>query len=351
MKRVFSNRHRRNWLIGTIVVLALGIFFLMPTKYYLEIPGGADRISKFVKVEGTRDNDKGSYRLMTVGVLGPASPAMLIWGQLQPFSETLTKNELMGSSTSAEYDELQNYYIKSAANSAVVAAFKAASLPVQIKYQGIYVMSIMAHSNFKGELQLGDTVTAINGRHYDEAQQYIDALKRFPAGTPVTITYTHRGKTQNSTNKLIHLPGTKRAGLGITLTDHTSVVTKPKVRINAGSIGGPSAGLMFALETYDQVSGKNLRRGRTIAGTGTIDNKGNVGVIGGIDKKVYAASKAGATIFFAPDVPATKELKREDPSYVNNYVEAQSTAKKMGSKMKIIPVHSLNEAIKYLQWH
>lgn len=351
MKRFFSNKRRRNWFITIFTVIILGIIFLMPTKYYIEIPGGANQLSKFVKVQGTRDKEGGSYRLMTVGVMGPASPAMLVWGRFQPFSDTISKDELMGSSTSAEYDELQNYYIKSAANAAVVSAFKAAKLPVRIKYQGIYVMSIMSHSNFRRDLHLGDTVTAVNGKHYDEAQQYVDALKKYPAGTKVTITYTHRGKKYTSTNALVHLPGTKRAGLGITLTDHTSVVTKPKVKINAGSIGGPSAGLMFALETYDQVSGKDLRRGRTIAGTGTIDNNGTVGIIGGIDKKVYAASKAGATIFFAPNVPATKELKREYPGYVNNYDEAKRAAMKMNTKMKIVPVRTLGAAIRYLEQH
>lgn len=347
MKTRKKNRWRKYaaWLVGILVLLGL---IFVPTNYYVEVPGGADALSKFVHVDGVRDQDKGSYRLMTVGVIGPASPAMLLWGHFQPFADTISKQELMGTSSSAEYDELQNYYIKSAANAATVAAFKAAHKPVTLTYQGILVMSIQKDSAFAADLHLGDTITAINGVHYTKAQDYVDAIKRYKAGTKVSVTFTHAGKSQTVRRPLIHLKGTKRAGLGITLTDHTSVKSKPTVKIDAGSIGGPSAGLMFALETYDQISGRDLRKGRTVAGTGTIDDSGVVGVIGGIDKKVYAASKAGASIFFAPDVPATKSLLKLDPGYVNNYTEAKKAAKKMGTKMKIVPVRRLQDAIDYL---
>lgn len=348
-KRKHMSRRKRNWLIGlSALIVVLGLVFF-PTKYYVEVPGGADALSKFVQVDGKRDQKKGSYRLMTVGIIGPASPLVLLWGKFQPFADTLSKSELMGSSSSAEYTELQNYYIKSAANAAVVSAMRAANKPVHIDYRGIYVMSIMKNSKFAKDLQLGDTITAINGRHYQQADDYVNAIKQHKAGTKVTITYVHAGKTHHATAPLVHLKGTKRAGLGITLTDHTVVKSTPHVSINAGAIGGPSAGLMFTLQVYDQVTGANLRRGRTVAGTGTMDDAGHVGVIGGIDKKVYAAAKAGATIFFAPDVPATKELKREDPAYVNNYVEAKRAAKKMGTKMKIVPVRTVQDAIKYLR--
>ncbi len=79
------------------------------------------------------------------------------------------------------------------------------------------------------------------------------------------------------------------------------VKTKIPVKVDAaGQYGGPSGGLMFSLQIYQQISGKDLQRGRKIAGTGTINSDGTVGEIGGIDKKVIAAHRAGATIFFAP---------------------------------------------------
>lgn len=71
----------------------------------------------------------------------------------------------------------------------------------------------------------------------------------------------------------------------------------PTVKVKTDEIGGPSAGLMFSLEIYNQLTSEDLTKGYQIAGTGTIDEKGAVGPIGGIEQKIVAADKAGAEIF------------------------------------------------------
>ncbi|HEY0827908.1 MAG TPA: S16 family serine protease, partial [Bacilli bacterium] len=114
----------------------------------------------------------------------------------------------------------------------------------------------------------------------------------------------------------------------------------------AGEIGGPSAGLMFALEIYNQLVDQDITKGYRIAGTGTIDTKGQVGVIGGIKYKVVAADKAGADIFFAP-----KDFIPEDKMYlpIKNTTEAMNQAKKMNTKMIVVSVDTLEDALRYLE--
>ena len=112
---------------------------------------------------------------------------------------------------------------------------------------------------------------------------------------------------------------------------------------------GPSAGLMFSLAIYTQIADTGLRNGRIVAGTGTIDRDGNVGDIGGIDKKVVAASRQGANIFFAPDNPVTEEAKKADPNAKSNYETALEAAKTIKTEMKIVPVKTLQDAIDYLK--
>jgi PDZ domain-containing protein len=124
-------------------------------------------------------------------------------------------------------------------------------------------------------------------------------------------------------------------------------VTTPKVTIDAGAIGGPSAGMMFTLETYSQLTGKDLRQGREIAGTGTINQDGTIGQIGGIDKKVATASKEGAKIFLAPDESKAEAKKNGDSSI--NYDEAVKAAKKLKTDMKIVPVKTIKDAVTYLE--
>ena len=109
--------------------------------------------------------------------------------------------------------------------------------------------------------------------------------------------------------KTVKLAGTDRYGIGIQLVDRTRVVTKPEVKINSGDIGGPSAGLMFTLECYQLFTRKNLSPNQKIAGTGTIDSNGKVGMIGGVDKKVIAASRQGMKVFLRQLI-VHQELKR-----------------------------------------
>jgi PDZ domain-containing protein len=96
---------------------------------------------------------------------------------------------------------------------------------------------------------------------------------------------------------------------------------------------------MFSLEIYNQLNKEDYTKGYQIAGTGTIDPDGTVGPIGGIEQKIVAADKAGAEIFFAPNVKGGKD---------SNYPAAVKTARDIHSKMKIVPVDTFDDAINYL---
>ena len=131
-----------------------------------------------------------------------------------------------------------------------------------------------------------------------------------------------------------------QVGLGISLDDYTRVTTDPIISINSEQIGGPSAGLMFSLEIYNQLTKGDLTKGYQIAGTGTIDEAGKVGPIGGIGQKIVAADKSGADIFFAPN---------ENGNARSNYQDALVAAKDIDTKMKIVPVDSFDQAVEYLE--
>ena len=106
---------------------------------------------------------------------------------------------------------------------------------------------------------------------------------------------------------------------------------------------------MFTLQIYEQISGHDLQRGRKIAGTGTIAPDGSVGEIGGIDKKIIAAHRAGATIFFAPYVKPTKLVLKYEEGHQTNYQLAKKTAKWYAPGMKVVPVTSFKQAVHYLE--
>jgi PDZ domain-containing protein len=106
---------------------------------------------------------------------------------------------------------------------------------------------------------------------------------------------------------------------------------------------------MFTLSIYDQLVEEDLRQGRVIAGTGTIEADGSVGLVGGVDKKVVSADAIGAEIFFVSSQELTDEEKEADPTAKSNYEEALEAAEKIGTKMKIVPVATAEEAMAYLR--
>ncbi len=347
-------KRKHNWLlylVSTIFIVFLFWFLFWPTNKYAEAPGSATNLTPLVKVNHQRDHWSGKFMLMTVGIRGPLTPALILYSKMQPYTSIVTQNNLMGSETNSQYMQVQKYYMQTAINNAISVACKQANVTCHSKYDGVYIMDVNRNSKFKKDLQVGDVITAINGKSFSNSQQFIDYVHHLKVGQTIKITYLRNGKTKQTTHKLINIGSTKhpQAGLGITLTDKSSIKSQVPINVDVGNIGGPSAGLMLTLQIYSQLAHRDLLHGHKVAGTGTMASDGTVGIIGGIDKKVVAANEAHAQVFFAPNYPATKELKAIDPGYRNNYDVAVETAKHLHTKMKIVPVKNFQDALHYLE--
>ncbi|KRM62376.1 hypothetical protein FC26_GL002440 [Paucilactobacillus vaccinostercus DSM 20634] len=345
-----SNR-KKYGIIGLFTVAALFLLWLIfwPLNSYIESPGEADGLKSYVTIKNHPDKRSGSYMITSV-YLQRARPITYLWALADPHDTIESASEVTGGQSDATYDKVQGFYMQSAINEAIATAYKAAGQQFTKKYLGIYVLEVQSNSKFKKSIKVGDTVTKVNGRHFDTSAGYQKYLSHQKIGTPVEVTYLHNGKQHVSTHPLVRL-STKKAGIGIILTDNVKVTTKIPVKVNPGELGGPSGGLMFSLQIYQQLTNQNLRQGRKIAGTGTINPDGSVGEIGGIDKKVIAAKKAGAKIFFAPYVKPTKELLKYEEQHKTNYQLAKQTAKKYAPNMKVVPVKTFNDAVRYLENH
>ena len=341
----------KQWL-KTVLIIIFGMliigFVVVPLPYYVESPGATIDLKELITVNDKEDKGSGSFSLTSVGIR-QATGFLALKAKLAPFEELISKEELTGGATNEEYNQMQQYYMDSSQNAAIEQALKLAGKPYKMEFKGVYVMSVEKTSNFFGKLSVGDTVTKVDGKSFQSTEAFMDYVKSQKVGQTIEISYLHNGEEKTASGDLIELPTDKKAGIGITLTDHTEIESDTDVRINSGSIGGPSAGLMFTLEIYEQVTGKNLRHGKQIAGTGTINSEGEVGRIGGIDKKVASADKAGVEIFFAPDDTISDDVKKEYPEIKTNYEEAKAAAKKLNSSIKIVPVKTVQDALDYLE--
>jgi len=151
-------------------------------------------------------------------------------------------------------------------------------------------------SEFHGLLEQGDVVTAVNGIATDSADAVRAEVATVPVGGDISVTVQRDGKEQVVEGRTIDAEG--RSVLGIFLSRAFS--SDVEVTITAGDVGGPSAGMMFALGIYDVLTEGPLTGGADISGTGTITPDGEVGPIGGIRQKVIGAQDAGSAFFLAP---------------------------------------------------
>lgn len=150
-----------------------------------------------------------------------------------------------------------------------------------------------------GTLEADDVITAIGGTPVTSATQLREGIQESD-GQPVQLTVQRDGeeKSVEVTPEKNTDGGTTTWLIGVTLrTDYDFEID---VTIQLDNVGGPSAGMMFALGIIDTLTPGELNGGENVAGTGTIDAAGTVGPIGGIRQKLYGARDAGAEYFLAP---------------------------------------------------
>ncbi|WP_226532566.1 YlbL family protein [Microbacterium paraoxydans] len=164
----------------------------------------------------------------------------------------------------------------------------------------VVVVDAVPDSPAEGVLEADDVITAIDGEPVASATQLREAIQE-AAGEPVTLTVLRDDEEQTvEVTPAEHVEGGVTTWLiGVTLrTDYDFEID---VTIQLDNVGGPSAGMMFALGIIDTLTEGELNGGENVAGTGTIDAAGTVGPIGGIRQKLYGARDAGAEFFLAPE--------------------------------------------------
>lgn len=336
-------------LVFGLVASSILIWFalLFPLPYYLEKPGGADDIRTVLSVNGEVDQEAGSYNFVYINVT-QATAVQLLAAYFNPHIDIYTEEEMTGGATSEEYYRISQYYMETSQNMAKYQGLTLADKNVELDFFGVYVMGLAEDSSFKGILNIADTVVSINGKTFKNSSDLIDYVGSLDLGSSVIVGYISNGQEYESKGKIIKLDNGKN-GIGISLVDHTQVKTDQDITFHTDGIGGPSAGLMFTLAIYTQLSNPELRDGRVIAGTGTIEQDGSVGDIGGADKKVISAAQAGAEIFFVPNNPVDEKVLKEDPTAKTNYEEAKEAVESEHLDITVVPVTTVQEAIDYLE--
>ncbi len=319
-------------LLGALLTALLSIGVLgAPIPYVVLGPGptvntlGTQNGKEVIQVTGRETSTSaGQLRLTTVGVQPSVKLRSALAGWFSD-DEAVVPRELVypPGETQQQVEERNAEDFKASQSSAETAALRELGYPVQVT-----IKNVTAGGPSEGVLKPGDVVTKVDGQAVTSAPKLTELVRAKPAGTELTIEYTRDGK--GATTKI-----TTRAAEGEPPRIGVEIESKQphpfELKIDLAEIGGPSAGLMFALGIIDKIEPDDLTAGKIIAGTGTIDDEGNVGPIGGIPQKLVGAKEAGAVYFLTP---------------ADNCTEAKANAR---PGLPLIKVGTLDEALAALE--
>lgn len=321
---------RRALRSGGFVFLVAAAFAVgwVRLPFYSLGPGPAREITPLIHVEGAPIYGSSGHLVMTtirftkITALG----ALVAW--VDPESAVVGDEVVFppGLSPSEEEHRAISQMDQSKIDAAVVALSRVANYPRE-HGPGALIEQVGEGCPAHRRLFPGDLILAIAGDEIDSRREASRLIGAVPVGRPIAFRIEADGTTHEVSVARGRCPGVKEPLLGVSL-----VAAFPfDITIESGDVGGPSAGLMWALGLYDLLTPGDLTDGRTIAGTGTIDLEGNVGPIGGIRDKVVAARDTDADILLVPErnMPEVRGIERGD--------------------LRLIPVATFDEAVDALQ--
>lgn len=265
--------------------------------YYSVGPGPAREVTPLIVFEGRQRYEPAGKLVMTTVRLEQLTPLTAIGAWLDPQRAVVSEERIYGPGADETQEQQRSIseMDQSKLDATSVVLHQLEGYPRQ-HGEGALIESTVADCPADGQLFPGDIVTAIDGHTIDDRGAASAVIEATPPGTAMDFTLNVDGKTEHASFARERCARGAGPLVGVSMLDAFPF----PVTISSGQIGGPSAGLMFALGLYDLLTPGDLTGGRTIAGTGTIDLDGRVGPIGGIVDKVVAAQRAGATVFLAP---------------------------------------------------
>jgi PDZ domain-containing protein len=212
---------------------------------------------------------------------------------------------------------------------AAAVALRYLGKKVEVHENGVEVTTIFTDTPAEGKLHAGDVIVEVNGKPVENVDELRQAMESVKPGQTVTFGVRREGGVTDVRLETVPDPNDKeRAVVGVGIDQSATIDLPVPIKIDTGSIGGPSAGLAFALDIVDEL-GKDIDDDKEIVVTGALDLDGRVVPIGGIKQKTIAARDADADLFLVPD---------------DNAAEARRYA----DGLKVVPVTTFREALSVL---
>jgi PDZ domain-containing protein len=310
------SRRPRN-LPGALVVAGLALLFVAavlwvwPSDRYIFLPDVAHPVAPLVKVPpqvAAPDDDPGGVYFVDV-IVRKASLLERLVPRIREGADVVPANAVVPPG--ADESQRQRLDLAEMARSQSVAgavALRALGRKVVANPTGALIEAVDPDAPAAASVHPGDRIVAAAGRRVRTPADLRAVLQKREPGSKVQLTLDD-GKRRRNELVVTTKANDGRTILGVIVEQAVDVDLPVDVKIDAGSVGGPSAGLAFALDIMEEL-GRNVDRGHRIAATGALDLEGRVLPVGGLKQKTIGARRAHVDLFLVPAGDNAVEARR-----------------------------------------
>jgi len=317
--------------VGVVLFVAFLALWRYPSNQYVFLPDPAHPVAPLVDVRGGHDPTDGGGIYFVDVIVRKATLLERLFGGLHEGADLHSPEDVVPPGLNdSQQRQVDLSEMQRSQKIAAAVALRALGQKVRAIPKGAIVSGVQRGLPAAGHLHPADVIVAVDGNPVNSPQEVSDAMRQTAVGSRVRFTVLRNKERTDETVKTVAAgPGSQRAIVGVFLDQSTEIKLPRSVTIDANGVGGPSAGLAFALDVMEEL-GRNVDGGQKIAATGEIFLDGKVGPIGGVKQKTIGARKAGVDAFLVP---------------VDNAPEAR----KYAHGLRIVPVKSFQQALQALK--
>ena len=327
-----SKTNKKILISFLIIFITISSLSLVKTDYYFMSPGPPYQW-EIEYVEINSFDFEGSLYQLTVR-RDEANALIYAWSLINDSYDLYPREVILPDGvTPKELSEISIQNMRTSENVAIAVALKNVGYEISSKGDGVSVVGLLDDSPVKEKLKKGDLLNSINNKEINSTTEFIATLRTYSIGESVSIGLLREidGELKQmfvETTLIEHVEYEGEPMVGFLATTVNERFDFPfEIDIKTGNVGGPSAGLMMALNVYNNLIPEDITNSMIVAGTGTIEIDGSVGPVGGIKQKIIAAKRAGAELILVP---------------LANFEEAKAFE---DDKTAIVAVDSFDEAL------
>lgn len=315
-------------LLFIILFIFLVACLTVKLPWSVYTPGGLINVDE--RLKGSKYSSDGSINLTYVTFMEGKIPNVLLALILPEWDLVKNDDIKIDNETLKDANKREIIYLKESISNATLVAYQAAGGEIDVTSEHDYITYI--YEEAETNLKTGDEIIKINDISINSYEDIAAILSEHEIGDSLDIEVLRNDKKVNCYAKIKSIDESKKIGIALTKIYDFKIDPEITYHEQTGE-SGSSGGLMLSLAIYNSLIKEDITSSLTISGTGTIDQEGNVGAIGGVKYKLAGAVKNKSDIFIVPS---------------DNYEEAINLQKEHNYKIDIIEAKTFNQVLEEL---